>query len=186
MYKVPHELDWTNCTFVIDMLNYTWTVSSLTESTAQLRASHWLARHTSLWMSSTFEKGSPVRRPEVTKSFIYSEEYQGNRWDVYFLVCPILEKKGSSNFLIPVYIVHLIRPRSLFQGNSLRFRIKLSCTHLKSESHPKTLNLWSITPYKNTIKCLWMPFFIHFCYKYGKSLSYCASERNKYHFDVWR
>lgn len=71
-------------------------------------------------------------------------------------------KKGSSNFLIPVYIVHLIRPLSLFQGNSLRFRIKLSCTHLKSESHPKTLNLWSITPYKNTIKCLWMPFFYIF------------------------
>lgn len=48
-------------------------------------------------------------------------------------------------------------------------RIKLSCTRLKSDSHPKTLNLWSITPYKNIIKCLWMPFFlIHFCYKYGK------------------
>lgn len=39
MYKVPYELDWTVCTFIIDMLNYSWTLSLLTEFTAQLKAS---------------------------------------------------------------------------------------------------------------------------------------------------
>lgn len=158
MYKAPHELDWTNCTFVIDMLNYTWTVSSLSELTAQLRASRRPARHTSLWMSFTFVKGSPVRRPEVTKRVTYiwrNTKETGEMsvsWNVSFW------KKGSSNFLIPVYIVHLrSRNLSLIQGNW----IKLSCTCLKSESNPKTLNLWSISPYKNTIKCLWMPFFLY-------------------------
>lgn len=45
MYKVPHELDWTNCTFVIDMLNYTWTVSSQSWQRSSEQAVGLLAIH---------------------------------------------------------------------------------------------------------------------------------------------
>lgn len=140
-----------------------------------------LAPHPPFWMSSTFEKGSPVRRPEVTKRVSYIQrEYPRNRVCLYFLVFPILEK-GSSNFLIWFYNIHFRKgPPSFFPKKLKTFPIKLSHTHLKSEFHPKTLNLWSTTPYKNTIKCLWMPFFIHFAINMEKKLSYCASERNKY------
>lgn len=149
-------------------------------SAAQSKPS--LALHPPFWMSSTFEKGSPVRRPEVTKRVSYIQrEYPRNRVYLCFLVFPILEK-GSSNFLIWVYNIHFRKhPPSFFPKKLKTFPIKLSHTHLKSEFHPKTPNLWSTTPYKNTIKCLWMPFFfIHFAINMEKNLSYCASERNKY------
>lgn len=134
-------------------------------------------------MSSTFEKGSPVRGPEVSKRVSYIQYIQRNTKErVTFISRYVsLWKKGSLNFLTWVYIAPLrSRPLSLLSGNSSCLRIKLSCIHLKSDSHPKTLNLWSITPYKNTIKCLWMPFFIHFAINMKKkSILLCKWEKQR-------
>lgn len=41
---------------------------------------------------------------------------------------------------------------------------------LKSECHPKLWTFGPQTPYKNTIKCFWMPFLQTFRYKYGKKI----------------
>lgn len=186
MYKVPYELDWTVCTLIIDMLNYSWTLSLLYRVYSAAQSEPSPSLHPPFWMSSTFEKGSLVRRPEVTKRVPYIQrEYPRNRVCLYFLVFPILEK-GSSNFLIWIYNIHFRKRPPSFSPKKLKtFPIKSSRTHLKSEFHPKTLNLWSTTPYKNTIKCLWMPFFIHFAINMEKkSILLCKWEKQIL-FDVW-
>lgn len=181
MYKVPCELDWTVCTFVIDMLNYSWTLSLLTEFTAQLKASRRVLSIHHFECRRRLKKAVQSEdQKSRKKSFIYSAGISKKQGVSLFLGISHFGK-GSSNVLIWVYNIHFRkRPPSFFPKKLKTFPIKVSHTHLKSEFHPKTLNLWSTTPYKNTIKCLWMPFFIHFAINMEKNLSYCASERNKY------
>lgn len=101
MYKVPHELDWTNCTFVIwyvkldlnHLIAHRLDGAAHSEPLACCRTS--LLNVVDVWKRQSSPKTGSLKK-SLTYS-IWSEEYQ-ETGDIYFSVCLILEKKAPQIF----------------------------------------------------------------------------------------